>query len=365
MKELEQIIRHHSHKYPAMQPQDVVKLIYQNEFGPGHFVENPERSFRRLKEEYLRKGSSKAELCQFETKYENKIHSPIEPIGNGSVRYYLQGVEEEELSILNRIFVLTANNNKGTKEEYEDKLLGILPYFDRMGFSFEREEYITYINEQKDKDYPIVSHSDIYSMTYSPAYRVIDERYAPFLPLLIALEKQKQKEDGRLVVGIDGNSAAGKTTLAKCLRELYECEIIHMDDFFLPPSLRTKERLSQSGGNVHYERFFEETVKGIQSGRDFSYRIFSCKKMDYTGRHKISSRKMLVIEGAYSMRSEFRDLYDFKIFMKLPLEKQLERIRKRNGEEQCEVFRTKWIPMENNYFDTFQVEKCCDFIYSG
>lgn len=366
MKELEQIIRRHSHNYPAMQPQDVAKLIYQNEFGPGHFVEDSERSLQRLKEEYFSIRSLYTESCQHETERENKIHSLIEPIGNGSVRCYLQGVEEKELSILNRIFVLTANNKKGTKENYERKLFGILPCFDRMGFSFDSKQYVSYIEGQKEKDYPIVSHSEAYRQAYAPGYRVIDERYAPFLPLFAALEKkQKQKEGARLVVGIDGNAAAGKTTLAQCLSELYECEVIHMDDFFLPPSLRTKERLAEAGGNVHYERFLEETAKGIQSGRDFSYRAFSCREMDYTGKYVINGRKMLVVEGAYSMRPEFRELYDFKIFMKLPLEKQLERIRKRNGEGQCEIFRTKWIPMENNYFEVFQVEADCNFIISG
>jgi len=366
MKELEQIIRQHSRNYPAMQPQDVAKLIYQNEFGPGHFVEAPERSLQRLKEEYFSMRPLQTEACLQETERENKIHSLIEPIGNGFVRCCLQGLEEKGLSILNRIFVLTANNKKGTKKNYERKLFGILNDFDRMEFSFDKKQYVAYIEGQKEKDYPIVSHSETYRQAYAPGYRVIDERYASFLPLLAALEKKrKQKEGTRLVVGIDGNSAAGKTTLAQCLSELYECEVIHMDDFFLPPSLRTEERLAEAGGNVHYERFLEETAKGIQSGRDFSYRTFSCKQMDYTGNCVISGRKMLVVEGAYSMRPEFRELYDFKVFMKLPLEKQLERIRKRNGEEQCEIFRTRWIPMENNYFEVFQVEASCDFIISG
>ncbi|MFT3984776.1 MAG: hypothetical protein QM697_12790 [Lachnospiraceae bacterium] len=193
---------------------------------------------------------------------------------------------------------------------------------------------------------------------------VMDKRYATFIPLITALE-EKRKIKQRLVVGIDGNSAAGKTTLAQYLSELYECEIIHMDDFFLPLPLRTEERLRQPGGNVHYERFIEEVVKGVQSGREFSYHLFSCKEMDYIGESMVSGRKMLVIEGAYSMRPEFGELYDFKIFMKLSYEKQLERIRKRNGEKQCEIFCKKWIPMENSYFEAFQVERGCDFVFNG
>lgn len=349
MKELEQIIRRHSHNYPAMQPQDVAKLIYQNEFGPGHFVEDSERSLQRLKEEYFSI---------------SRTPSRIEPIGNGYVRCYLSGIVEQELAVLNRVFVLTANSRKGTKREYEQKLLGILPCFEQMGFSFDRQQYLSYIEEQKEKGYPIVSHSETYKRIYAPGYRVIDERYAPFIPLITALE-ERQKTKERLVVGIDGNSAAGKTTLAQCLSGLYECEVIHMDDFFLPLSLRTEERLAKAGGNVHYERFLEEVADGIKSGREFFYHTFSCEQMSYTGKCAISGQKMLVVEGAYSMRPEFRELYDFKIFMKLSLEKQLERIRRRNGKKLCEIFRKKWIPMENNYFESFHVEENCDFMISG
>ena len=64
--------------------------------------------------------------------------------------------------------------------------------------------------------------------------------------------------DSPFIIAIDGRAASGKSTLAQQLGELLDADVIHMDDFFLPPSLRTKERLSEPGGNVHYERFAEE-----------------------------------------------------------------------------------------------------------
>lgn len=41
-------------------------------------------------------------------------------------------------------------------------------------------------------------------------------------------------------------------------------------------------------------------------------------------------------------------------------QKQLERIRKRNGEEQEEMFERLWIPLEERYFWKAGVEKTCD-----
>ena len=45
-----------------------------------------------------------------------------------------------------------------------------------------------------------------------------------------------QKE--RVIVGIDGCCASGKTTLADKLSRSFDCNVFHMDDFFLRPGQR-------------------------------------------------------------------------------------------------------------------------------
>ena len=75
----------------------------------------------------------------------------------------------------------------------------------------------------------------------------------------------------RVIVAIDGNCGSGKTTLASIIDSVYGCNVFHMDDFFLPLDLRTTERLSQAGGNVHYERFDSEVIHGIKSNKAFEY----------------------------------------------------------------------------------------------
>lgn len=349
MRELREIIYRHKEKYPDMKPQDVVKLIYQNEFGPGHFVENEHVALQRLVKEYN------------EATFGGK-DSPIEPIGNGLCRYYLWGVRRSEIEMLNRIFVLTANSKKGNIESFEEKLLQVYDLFPQADFDFTQKEYAAYIKEQKEKGYPAVSHSEHYREVYHPCYRVVNIRYAPFLEIFSILE-EKRKCNPKLVVGIDGNAAAGKTTLADCLAVLFDCEVIHMDDFFLPQELRTAERLADVGGNIHYERFREEVVRGIQSRKEFAYRVFSCHDMNYTEEKRIGGRKMIVVEGVYSMRKDFRDIYNCKIFMKISDEKQRERIIERNGEEMYRVFGQKWIPMENRYFKECNIEAASDYVF--
>lgn len=167
---------------------------------------------------------------------------------------------------------------------------------------------------------------------------------------------------GSAVIALDGRAAAGKTTLAASLAERLNAEVIHMDDFFLPPELRTAERLSLPGGNVHYERFSAEVADGILSGKPFEYSVFDCSIMGVSGKKRATPEGVTIVEGAYALHPQIPDIYDIKVFVTAPLETRLERILLRNGGEKLEAFRRKWIPLEEAYFSAFDIENKCDII---
>lgn len=54
------------------------------------------------------------------------------------------------------------------------------------------------------------------------------------------------------LVAIDGRCTAGKTTLAGLLQGKRSCNVVHMDDFYLPFAKRTPERMAQPGGNMDF-----------------------------------------------------------------------------------------------------------------
>lgn len=151
------------------------------------------------------------------------------------------------------------------------------------------------------------------------------------------------------VIAIDGRCASGKTTLAKLLKEALNAPIISMDDFFLPPELRTKERLSSPGGNIHYERFTEEVAKKIKHREAFSYRRFDCHRMEYAEPVLIPSSSVRIVEGSYSLRPEWRSLYDQCFFLTVSSATQEMRIKNRNGADALKHFQSHWIPMEEAY----------------
>lgn len=168
------------------------------------------------------------------------------------------------------------------------------------------------------------------------------------------------------IVAIDGRCGSGKSTLAEQLSELTGAGVIHMDDFFLPPQLRTKERLAQPGGNVHYERFAEEVLPKIRASEAFTYRRFDCSIMQL-GEERVvpalnSQMPLRIVEGAYSFHPILGDYADIKVFSDIEYNEQLARILERNGEERLEAFKTRWILMEEKYFAAFSVQELADIV---
>jgi len=169
------------------------------------------------------------------------------------------------------------------------------------------------------------------------------------------------REKEKIIIGIDGRCGSGKTTLAASLSVHYNCPVFHTDDYFLPPEMRTPERLSEPGGNMHRERFKSEIVAGILSGKAFIYRAFSCEDGSLTDVNA-EAANISIIEGTYSAHPGMDIPYDFLIFCDVDPEEQMRRIIARNGEKMAEMFRTKWIPLEETYFDHFRIREKADII---
>lgn len=182
--------------------------------------------------------------------------------------------------------------------------------------------------------------------------------------IIAQIEILNRKKQGLKVMAIDGPAASGKTTLASSLAKSIGCDVIHMDDFFLPKTLRTEERLNEAGGNVHYERFKEEVVDKLRHDQ-ITYRRFDCSKMNFGEQVSIEPENWLIIEGSYSCHPYFGRYMDLSLFLHVPYERQLERIRERNGNQMFNKFIDTWIPMENKYFDTYEIINKADIVIEG
>ena len=157
-----------------------------------------------------------------------------------------------------------------------------------------------------------------------------------------------------VIVAIDGPCTSGKTSLAGKLCEIYNCNVFHMDDFFLRPEQRTAERFAEIGGNVDYERFMDEVLLPLKAGLPFAHHPFDCKTFTLSEPVCVTPKKLNIIEGSYSHHPYFGDPYDLKIFLTVTPEVQRQRVLERSAFLHKRFFE-EWIPMEQKYFSEFDI----------
>ncbi|HIV85902.1 MAG TPA: uridine kinase [Candidatus Monoglobus merdigallinarum] len=169
-------------------------------------------------------------------------------------------------------------------------------------------------------------------------------------------------EKQRIFIAIDGRCASGKTTLAASMQRKLDAAVIHMDDFFLRPEQRTKERLAEPGGNFDRERLSKELLNPLLSGGKPVYRPYSCRTQAFEAERPLPEKRIYIIEGSYSCYPDFADMYDLRIFVTTEYQTQLKRIAQRN-KGVLNDFAEKWIPYEEQYFKAFGIMESCDLIY--
>lgn len=347
MNDFKQVILDQQKRYPKMLLVDLVKLIFQNEFGNGHFIANEEASLARLQEEFAGVEKGKGGL--------------FEPIGNGLTRLNLKALAGTlPLTIVNRFFVLTAQSVRGSVQGFEKKLQvlkdlcqeGVLPH--------DPEKLANYLETYRKAGYPPVSHSQVYGESYNPSYRVLKSDFALYFPVFEAIEKLLQEKEA-MVLAIDGPSGSGKSTLAQLIWDVYSCPVISMDHFFLQPHQRTSKRFQEPGGNVDYERFKIEVTAKLKA-EPFTYRIYNCQDGSFSTSADIKPHRLIVLEGSYSHHPALAENYDLKVFLKISEKLQQERILKRNGSSMLERFVKEWIPLEEDYFRILKIEAGSDLV---
>lgn len=168
------------------------------------------------------------------------------------------------------------------------------------------------------------------------------------------------KGDKPCIIAVEGMCGSGKSYLAELLSNTYDCNVFHMDDYFLPLEMKTAERLAEPGGNVHYERFKEEVLEPLRTNQTVIYRPYLCGVWKYDEPRTISPKKISIIEGSYCMHPTLRESYDLTVFLEVDYNEQLQRIAQRNGENSLQQFVDRWIPLENLYFNQLDIKNLCD-----
>ena len=316
-------------RHPAMRAEDVLKQCFQGAFGPEHILTRAEAAKQRFDAEFAAVAPRPGEA----------LHEVISP---DFLRVNLGAWKASKMPAewLFRMFAASARKFDDGDEVFRRCLTAAESLLDGEA----RQRFAALPKDAAPH------HSAAYHAAEAPAYRLVSTRFLNVFPVLAALTPLPGPEKGGpRVIAIDGRAASGKTTLARQLALILAADVVHMDDFFLPPELRTRARYAEPGGNLHYERFMAEVLPRLRSPEPFSYRVFDCSVMRYGGSAEIRSPRWRIVEGAYSLHPKFGNYADRKIFYDVAPEEQMRRIRQRNGERGAQIFRERWIPLEELY----------------
>lgn len=343
-----ELIKKHLKKYPKMQARDLIKLIYQSEFGGGHLISDSNVSLERLK-------SESELLVNHEIKHED--------IGNDLLRVYFGNLTDLELLTLNQIFVYSASLQQGSIDSFINKLEELKRLCKESKIDFSYDDIKKEIKAYEKLNYPPISHSSVYRDTYEPHYRVVHKWAYQYFELLLDINKVLMKKDS-LNIAIDGKCGSGKSQLASMLGDIYHANIFKMDDFFLQPFQRNEARLNEPGGNVDYERFKATVIDCLSKQGKVNYQKFNCSNMALEQEiTTIPYNKINIIEGTYSLHPYFGNIYDYKIALTIDENMQEARILKRNGSVMLDKFKNIWIPLENKYFEAYDIFNNVDYLY--
>ncbi len=321
----------HCRRYPALQPEDLLKALHQSVFGCGHFV-SEDGLCRLLREAESLHDGSRADV--------EMLHGDFCRVHLGMLQ--ATGLRPETLF---QLFRLSAETPCGSKAALEEKLLVLQELAEAGELPFPAGELAAAIDAWREAGFSACHHSDAFRQAYKPAYRVIRRDFARFLPLFAAIDR-KFAEKGHLLVALEGGAASGKSTLGALLQRVYDCNLFHADDYFLQPHQRTAERLAEVGGNLDRERLEAEILRPVKQGQAALWRRYDCHDQQLCAEIETVWKPITVLEGAYSLHPQLAQYYDLSAFLRIDAALQAERILHRNGPEMAQRFFDMWIPME-------------------
>lgn len=193
--------------------------------------------------------------------------------------------------------------------------------------------------------------------------------------LLKLLKKIPKVENGmRFVLGIDGLSRSGKTTFGNKVKQILQEEnisvcIFHIDDYIV----ERKKRY-----NTNYEEWYEyynlqwnvEWLKdNLFKKLKVSNELHLPSYDNHSDTHKVQLVKipdtcLIIIEGVFLQRREWKSFYDFVVYIDSPRHKRFKR-ESENTQSNIEKFRKRYWKAEDFYIKTESPKKQADLVFQN
>jgi uridine kinase len=168
------------------------------------------------------------------------------------------------------------------------------------------------------------------------------------------------------VVGIDGRSGGGKSTLAVAVAARLPADhgltvtVIEGDEFYAGGSsatwdARTAEEKADLVIDWRRQRVVLESllVEGVAEWRPFDWEAddWDADEVPLLDRAVgATAADVVILEGAYSCRPELHDLVDLLVLLDPPAERRRRQLLEREGDEYRADWEGRWGEAEDHYF---------------
>ena len=107
---------------------------------------------------------------------------------------------------------------------------------------------------------------------------------------------------------------------------------------------------------------FEDNRHRYSPGAAGCGKDFDCNKMELGQERRVRGSGIIVVEGACSCHPKFGEHMTVRAFCDVHPKAQLCHVAARDGELYLEIFRKRWIPMEEAFFAAYSVKERADIV---
>jgi Ser/Thr protein kinase RdoA (MazF antagonist)/uridine kinase len=171
-----------------------------------------------------------------------------------------------------------------------------------------------------------------------------------------------RRDTAPFLVGVDGASGAGKSTIAALVARDLDAVVVESDDFFAAEitdaGWAALDGRGRADAAIDWRRLRREALEPLLAGRVASWHPFDFAGIRPDGTYPMAPepvvrapRGVIVLEGAYSCRPELADLIALTVLVVAPVDERRRRIADREtNQEWTDAWHARWDPAEEHYF---------------
>jgi uridine kinase len=182
---------------------------------------------------------------------------------------------------------------------------------------------------------------------------------------------KKKKKGHRFILGIDGLSRSGKTTLAKSLCEdLKEMNIAH-SLFHIDDHIVERKRRYNTGRDEWFEYYFlqwdlhgikEKFFEKLLISKEFTLDYYDTKIDSQVLKNiELQEESIIIVEGVFLQRQEWRSFFDYVVFLDCPQEKRFSR-ESEETKKNLTKFQNRYWKAEKFYLKAVSPKKKADLV---